>query len=1044
MQSFPSVPSSVQGSVLPFLVEQISCFFAFPFRFGIILRLFYGNFQAFNDCAIRLMRNYNDGETGKRMHYRDAVKILTVHAYHACVRFFAPGGVHKQHLTALGLSFLEAARFFGGEFRDEAFTGRKKPRHRHDRNLVLSNGTGYKTAMEELLTVKEGIAGRFYMDVDILSAVYRLVADQLRILGEFPRGKHTSAASWNKAWEKAVDETVDRIAQELFCQKKKLGRVYPVCLRESGYLDYAFPLPADDPQYRPPGAYRENWADTMDAEELAVRAAEAAARAASAAAIAAEIGGGGDADADVIVEEETIEIVGDDGVHTELEMTAAESLASLLETSAIESAAYQMPPTRRPSAGGDSGNISTDSEMKEAMGDLSLSAQMSQRLGPAPDVFPNLQQQTAGTSDQQDQAAAPSTQADLNKLRGPGGRSRRFNTAWSDTGEYDHQKASLDKRGRQEKKRSSTQTAGAEKKRTNRSQSRKRASGTDEEKPELKWIPRENEEYPVHYVEKRMHSFINWVELRKLDERCDEVQALRYITDPEPVTRRIISRLHWCMVYGIMKFQHPVPDDIVGLEAVDTRFQYPPTAMFPIQYPPKGDDLREKARMKWERIAAWIQYWFDAQQLMCRPDMFYGGDARLVSPLVYFIFHHINRVLELPMRMKEVLGNTGWARVREHMETFDDNTLAELLDKEEDYRRAANNQNKWTDAAMEARALQNFNLLRDRVKEARKRREAAVRRQQAQKDGEWRRHLEMKQYEADQRAKEQREREEERKREAEREHEREQRHRHHSKTRRETDLERDGRHRRSDKNRQKQSRAAKERAEKPPVRLPPEEKTLTVTLPKPARSAEPIPLRRDTPSSDETSSSARPTSSTGTPVSSDTQSPSPTKTPKDVGTLDEFNELDDVDPLRDLRPHFVPDQDPEPQTETESSYDPRDIEAMEADYEGTPSNREQRRSGQYGETPSYHAVPSPPSQTEREEEELTGPSAATDASPRTEARLLAESPGSAAPTGGETQPPTPPTPVPFSGLEPDTAIMDFNLADLNSNDDGNSNAIDNA
>ena len=336
--------------------------------------LFYGNFQGFNDCAIRLMRNYNANEvtsthgyhdeTGKRMQYRDAVKVLTVYAYHTCVRFFAPGRVHKQHLTALGLSFLKVARFFGGEFRDEVFTGRNKPRHRHDRNLVLSNGKGYKTAMEELLSAKEGIAGQFYMNVDTLSTVYRFVANQLRILGEFPRGKHTSAASWNKAWEKAVDETVERIAQELFCQTKKLGRVYPICLREPGYLDYAFPLPADNPQYRPPGPYSENWADTMEAEEIAAKAADA--------------GAGGDAGADVIIEEETVEIVGDQGGHTELEMTAAESLASLLHTSAVESGAYQTPPARRLSGGGDSGNISTDSEMKDAMGDLSLSAEMSQ------------------------------------------------------------------------------------------------------------------------------------------------------------------------------------------------------------------------------------------------------------------------------------------------------------------------------------------------------------------------------------------------------------------------------------------------------------------------------------------------------------------------------------------------------------------------------------------------------------------------------------------------------------------------------------------
>ena len=120
-------------------------------------------------------------------------------------------------------------------------------------------------------------------------------------------------------------------------------------------------------------------------------------------------------------------------------------------------------------------------------------------------------------------------QGDLDKLRGPGGCSRRFNKAWSDTTEYDRQKASMDKRGHRENKRSSNQAAGAEKKRTNRSQSRPRTSESEnaaEEKPVLKWIPGESEEYPVHYAEKRMHSFINWAELREFDQRCDEVQAM--------------------------------------------------------------------------------------------------------------------------------------------------------------------------------------------------------------------------------------------------------------------------------------------------------------------------------------------------------------------------------------------------------------------------------------------------------------------------------------------------------------------------------------
>ena len=40
--------------------------------------------------------------------------------------------------------------------------------------------------MEELLITNEGIAGRFYMDVDILLTVYLYMVDQLQFMGEFP------------------------------------------------------------------------------------------------------------------------------------------------------------------------------------------------------------------------------------------------------------------------------------------------------------------------------------------------------------------------------------------------------------------------------------------------------------------------------------------------------------------------------------------------------------------------------------------------------------------------------------------------------------------------------------------------------------------------------------------------------------------------------------------------------------------------------------------------------------------------------------------
>ena len=90
-------------------------------------------------------------------------------------------------MTALGLSFLEVAYFFGGQFCDPAFTGRKK-RQAHDSNLLWNNGEGCQTGMDELLNTNEGVAGHFYMDVNTLAHLYSDMAHQLRYLGEF-RGR---------------------------------------------------------------------------------------------------------------------------------------------------------------------------------------------------------------------------------------------------------------------------------------------------------------------------------------------------------------------------------------------------------------------------------------------------------------------------------------------------------------------------------------------------------------------------------------------------------------------------------------------------------------------------------------------------------------------------------------------------------------------------------------------------------------------------------------------------------------------------------------
>ena len=404
--------------------------------------------------------------------------------------------------------------------------------------------------------------------------------------------------------------------------------------------------------------------------------------------------------------------------------------------------------------------------------------------------------------------------------------------------EYEKQKGEMENRGRQQNKRSSDQAGRSDTKRKSQSRSRPRAprpkaplpamEGAPGKKPKLKWIPDEAAEYPVHLVEKKMYSFIAWAETCDLDPRCDEAQALRYLVDFKEVTGRVITRLHWSLVYGIMGFRSPVPDPILGLEFMDKDWRTPPDAVFPVRYA-RILDVRLQAQAEWELIASWVQYWFDALQLECRLCLFFGGDARLVSPLVYFIFHRVNRVLEMPIQLREILANTGWADMRELLENTDEGKLQEKLYQEEAEASAVQNQNKWTDMTMELTARHHFELLQSRVRKARKRRDALVRHRQAQSEEERRRQSEMRHFAMEQRAREQRQRERE---QCE------------CKKHRETDLERDQRHRRSDKEHRDQVRAAKAKVEKLPPRIPPDKKTLTVKMPQTTFSTQPLPHQR--------------------------------------------------------------------------------------------------------------------------------------------------------------------------------------------------------
>ena len=246
------------------------------------------------------------------------------------------------------------------------------------------------------------------------------------------------------------------------------------------------------------------------------------------------------------------------------------------------------------------------------------------------------------------------------------------------------------------KKRAPSQSARASPKRQSRSRSRGPSVGEDQGEPKaepphgadksakkrplLNWIPSPEEEFPVHLaVGTKAHAFILWVENYKLNPECYEVQALQFIPNHIEVTGKIVAWVMWALVNGMMGERHLVPDQIVGLEGTGPHEQSPVGAAFPTR-PEEQDDLRICARDGWEWMASWAQYWFDAQQKARRPRLFYGGDARVVSPLVYFICHHVNKVLELPVRLWHVLENSGWQQERDYLEEHDVGTLVNGLE----------------------------------------------------------------------------------------------------------------------------------------------------------------------------------------------------------------------------------------------------------------------------------------------------------------------------------------------------------------------------
>ena len=88
----------------------------------------------------------------------------------------------------------------------------------------------------------------------------------------------------------------------------------------------------------------------------------------------------------------------------------------------------------------------------------------------------------------------------------------------------------------------------------------------------------------------KAHAIILWAENYKLNPECYEVQALQFIPNHVEVTGKIVARVMWALVYGMMGEHHPVPNRIVGLEGTGPHEQSPAGATFPTR-PEEQDDL---------------------------------------------------------------------------------------------------------------------------------------------------------------------------------------------------------------------------------------------------------------------------------------------------------------------------------------------------------------------------------------------------------------------------------------------------------------------
>ena len=173
------------------------------------------------------------------MQYIDTVRILVCYAYHhAANNHFDKSSMHDNHLAHLAFLFLQVAKFFGTEFSDPRMSG--KVCQQYDHEAPSCQGPHLIDSMSELTSV--GLRTWHFMAVDMLSSVFMSVTNQQREVSKLYRNPRHTAMQWKWAVDQAQRETVNRLSKQLGMQTFVDGQVYPACLRNTPYADYAFPL----------------------------------------------------------------------------------------------------------------------------------------------------------------------------------------------------------------------------------------------------------------------------------------------------------------------------------------------------------------------------------------------------------------------------------------------------------------------------------------------------------------------------------------------------------------------------------------------------------------------------------------------------------------------------------------------------------------------------------------------------------------------------------------------------------------------------------